>query len=124
MNHECKVVYNGSNSFTTVSQYNFGKTIEFYNERPEFVKENEQVSFMNSLVARFHLRNIKPWHTWRGFAVSLSLLVCFASCKKSIGVEFTTFNGVPAGVYTVTVEAQQTNASSIWSPVSSITIAK
>lgn len=117
MNHDFKVKYNSDLGHPVVTQYNFDKNVEFYNERPDFVFKKIDRPFIRFIVARFHLRNLKT-------IAAILLVIVFASCKKSSGVEFTTFNGVPAGVYTVTVEAQQDNAASIWSPVSSITIAK
>lgn len=49
------------------------------------------------------------------------ILLFFASCKKS-NIQFTTFDGKPAQVWTVQIEAQQDGAPSIWSPISSITL--
>lgn len=105
-----------------IVQINFGKAgVSFLNSDFSAVMLKERV------VAIFRLRTHKKKgvrYAWRSIPIALALVAMFASCKKSNGVEFTTFNGVPAGNYQVVVEAQQTNASSIWSPVSSITIAK
>lgn len=101
---------------------NFGQAgVSFFNN------DTSSVIFVDKIVAVFRLRTHKKKsvrYAWRSIPIAFVLVAMFASCKKSSGVEFTTFNGVPAGNYQVVVEAQQTNASSIWSPVSSITIAK
>lgn len=52
----------------------------------------------------------------------LSLVILAVSCTKHNDVQFTTFSGQKAIDYTVVIEATQNNASSIWSPTSSITL--